>query len=137
MLKNLPFSPAHYLADKNGKSGVNPAISFVQVPVIEKNAASTRTSISKSVANEVAVLLYDAKVKTNPKDIAILVRTHHQAGEIQQALSEKRIKSIIRSKESVYQTREASEFYHLCAAIVNPFFEGGIRAALSTELNGL
>ena len=71
-----------------------------------------------------------------PGDIAVLVRRHHEATRIQQALSAVGIPAVAAGKQSLYATAEARELRVLLLALLQPADEGRLRAALSTVLLG-
>lgn len=117
-----------------------PPLQFIHLHLNNESAEEVRTTISKSVSNEIAHLLTNSFLiedrKVEQEDIAVLVRTHFQAKEIQESLREKGIKSIIKSKESVFKSQESDELFLILSAIIDPGFEDGVRAALATEALG-
>lgn len=70
-------------------------------------------------------------------DVAVLVRTHHEANLMQQALSRLNIASVYYSQDSVFETEEAGQLYLALFALLEPSNEGAVRAALVTDLFGL
>ena len=72
-----------------------------------------------------------------PEDVAIIVRSHLQAANIQRALNDLSIPSVMRSDESIMETAEAREVGILIGALAAPGNEPKIRAALVTDLIGL
>jgi len=80
-------------------------------------------------------LLGEEKVKAG--DIAILVRKHWQAREIQQALEAANIPSVVNGGGNIFKTPEIRELYRWLEAITDPGRDGKLRAALSTSLLGL
>lgn len=123
---------------KDGKE-VKP-LQFVYSKEEGTTAAQLRAGISSSVGSEIVTLLTDVytingkRVKEN--DIAVLVRKNFQAVEIQQYLRKRGVKSIIKSQESVFLTRESDELYIILSSIFDSGYEAGIRSALATELIG-
>jgi len=103
-----------------------------------------RSDIANAVAGDIAELLNAAnqgKAKIGDKpimggDIAILIRSHTQGDRIKKALNEVGIASVQSSKDSIYETHEATEILRLLTAIVEPQREDQVRRALSTELLG-
>jgi len=71
-----------------------------------------------------------------PRDIAVIVRSHHQAGFVQSALRKAAIPSVVRTDKSVFDTDEARAICTLLRALAEPARESGIRAALLTDLLG-
>jgi len=70
----------------------------------------------------------------HPGDIAVLVRTHRQAGIIKQQLSSNRVPAVVYNAGNVFQTAEARDLFLLLASISEPFNEGRFRAALATRI---
>ncbi|TNJ37166.1 exodeoxyribonuclease V subunit beta [Chlorobaculum thiosulfatiphilum] len=69
--------------------------------------------------------------------IAVIVRTHRQARQMQAALRKAGIVSVMRSDESVFASIEAEEVRILITALADPGREPLVRAALVTPLFGL
>lgn len=72
-----------------------------------------------------------------PGDIAVLVRTHHEATRIQQALAAVGIPAVAAGKQSLFATSEARDLHALLLALLQSGDDGRLRAALSTVLVGL
>lgn len=70
-------------------------------------------------------------------DIAILVRTHRQAQTIQRALRQRRIPSIIYGQGQLFASREAEQLERVLAALVEPWRDDLLRAALVTDFLGV
>ncbi len=146
LLKNLEFRPAGYPErDKeppkllcNGEEET--AIQFIHFSDDLKSKKEGEPVLVSAVASEVQQLLsgsftLDDKV-VKPSDIAILVRNHTQAQNIQDALSELGLRSILKSKYSVFSAEEAAELEIFLSAVLSPSFEGLLRGALVTSLVG-
>ena len=71
-----------------------------------------------------------------PGDIAVLVRTHHEATRIQQALAAVGIPAVAAGKQSLFATAEARELHVLLLALLHGGDDGRLRAALGTVLVG-
>lgn len=67
-------------------------------------------------------------------DIAVLVRTNRQARQVQEALAEEGIASVLNSSESLFSSREAVEVGILLRAVVECASNRRLRAALATRL---
>ncbi len=101
-------------------------------------------AVSLAVAAEIARLLQDAaKGKASikerpvvPGDMAVIVRSHRQAGYLQDALRELCIPSVMRSDQSIFTTNEAREVCTLLAALADPGSEYKVRGALATAILG-
>ena len=72
-----------------------------------------------------------------PGDIAVLVRSHHEATLVQQALALAGIPAVAAGKQSLFATHEARELHALLLALLHAGDDGRLRAALSTVLLGV
>ncbi len=70
------------------------------------------------------------------KDIAVLVRTHKQAELIRDKLQDLGIKSVLHSKESVFESDEALQMEYLLKAVAEPSSDSRIKTALSQPYTG-
>jgi exodeoxyribonuclease V beta subunit len=71
-----------------------------------------------------------------PKDIALLVRTHREGDLLQQALRRRGIASVTLSQASVLAGEDAAELAILLAAVADPADLGRLRTALAGGLMG-
>ena len=109
------------------------------------NVGRANQNVPVAVAAEIARLLQDGRqgkalidgLPVLPEHIAVIVRSHRQAGYIQDALSGLSIPSVMRSDASIFTTREAREVCTLLAALAAPGNEWKVRAALVTDMFGL
>lgn len=67
-------------------------------------------------------------------DIAVLVRTNRQARQVQEALAEGGVASVLNSSESLFSSREAGEVGIVLRAVVECSSSRRLRAALATRL---
>jgi len=112
-------------------------------PVIAIGTAKQR--IVRMVADEIAGLLADGRRGAAlldgrgilPGDIAVIVRSHDQAGLVQDALRARRIPAVVQSTASLFVTREAREVRRVLEAVDEPSREALVRAALATSLFGM
>jgi exodeoxyribonuclease V beta subunit len=72
-----------------------------------------------------------------PPDVAVLVRKNKQAVWIQNALRKKGIPSVLNNKDSVWESPEALELFHVLKAVAQPHDTRAMRRALTTPLFGL
>jgi exodeoxyribonuclease V beta subunit len=70
-------------------------------------------------------------------DIAVIVRTNREARDMQLALREAAIPSVVYSSESVFASEEAQELDLILRAVSDPRDEGRIKAALATTIFGV
>ncbi len=69
-------------------------------------------------------------------DIAVLVRSHKQARQIQKALTQLQIPSVLFSKESIFVSHEIMEIDRILQAVAAPNQLELIKAALTTDMLG-
>src|SRR5438874_9886525 len=104
-------------------------------------SADDRKRKATAVAGEIANLLAsDAKIggeKIRPVHIAVLVTNNAQPAQVQRALADYRIPSVVYSAANVFRSREATELMHVLLAVAQPTRETVVRAALATEMLGL
>ncbi len=75
--------------------------------------------------------------KIVPGDIAVLVRSNHQAREYQSSLIAADVPAILNSTQSVFETIEAHNLYILLLAIAHPGNQDYLRQALTINWFGL
>ncbi len=75
--------------------------------------------------------------KVRAADIAVLVRTGPQARDVQEALRNVNIPSVVSGGGNIFHTPELHELYLWLEAITDPSNDGKLRAALSTSLLGM
>lgn len=69
-------------------------------------------------------------------DIAVLVSTHHQARQVEEALRLRGVPSVRQGQDNVFESSEALELERVLLAIAEPGRESLLKAALATELMG-
>jgi exodeoxyribonuclease V beta subunit len=107
--------------------------------------AVTRQTIIAAVASEVTRLLTLAaenracinRKKLHPGDIAILVRKNDEARQMQLALTEFQVPSVLHSGEDLFASQEAREMALLLGAIAAPQDIRKVKTGLLTRLIGL
>jgi ATP-dependent exoDNAse (exonuclease V) beta subunit len=80
---------------------------------------------------------HDRPRSVRPADVAVLVRSHRQARDVQAALRRAGVPAVIHGAESVFASREARELIAVLAAVLEPASPSLARAALATDLLGL
>ncbi len=108
------------------------------------NVGTANKLIPPAVATEITQLIAagnagSAKIDDRPLvagDIAVIVRSHRQAGMIQSALQDTGIPSVMRSDKSLFATHEAQEVFILLQALIDPGNESKLRATLVTDIFG-
>lgn len=71
-----------------------------------------------------------------PSDIAVLVRSHKQASDVQKALSAHGVPSVSRGHDSVLSTPEARELCSVISAIAEPGRSRLVKSAAATSIIG-
>ncbi|HSD15752.1 MAG TPA: exodeoxyribonuclease V subunit beta [Thermomonas sp.] len=79
----------------------------------------------------------DAMRPVQPGDIAVLVRSHREATQVQQALALVGIAAVAAGKQSLFATGEARDLHALLLALLHAGDDGRLRGALSTVLVGV
>lgn len=93
--------------------------------------------IANAVAREVVELLASPSERYLPQDIAILTRSHHQAGVVKAALVKNHVPAVLYSAGRVYDTAEAQEMARLLSAAAVPTDAARVRSALCTDWIGV
>ncbi len=109
------------------------------------DAGTADRELPRATAGEIARLLHEggegrALVEgrpLRPGDIAVIVRTHLQAGYVHEALRAFGIPAVLQGTGNLFETREAVEIQTLLHALADPAAEGYVRAALATDMLGL
>lgn len=102
----------------------------------ERSAEDTAAQIQKLLVNASNGKAMIGKEPVQASDIAVLVRSHHQAAVISEALRKRGIKSVKHSRESVFHSEEAREFYRVLKAVVEPVNDRLAATALSSKILG-
>lgn len=81
------------------------------------------------------VLIGDRPVA--PGDIAVLVRSNHQARLMQASLTRCGIPSVLCNAGNIFEAPEAAELLRVLAAVAEPGHEALVRGALATRITGI
>lgn len=100
--------------------------------------------IPAAVASEIVRLLKPDDAKPvmiegrplEPRDIAVIVRSHRQAGLIREALGNLGIPGVMRSDMTIFASDEARQVLTLLRALADPGNESRVRAAMVTDIMG-
>ena len=126
------------VADDNGA-----ALQFMQLKSVDGNPIAKGPAIGQlasGCADEIVNLLTKAQSKLamigneslQAGDICILVRDRNEAQVMRDALTERGVSSVFLSRQSVFETQLANDFYILLQAIYQQNNDKAIRAALIT-----
>lgn len=156
-IRFLPVQPGGVRADDDLRvdGTTAPALTvWVAPPSGEVNAKGVpkphQAEASRALATEACVAeihrLLSAAAKgaatvdgraLQPGDIAVLVRTHHEATRIRQALAEVGIPAVAAGRQSLFATDEARELHAILLALLHTADDGRLRMALATVLLGV
>jgi exodeoxyribonuclease V beta subunit len=110
---------------------------------VKSGGESNDDILLSSIASEISDLTLSGRYKfapsgkeVKPSDIAVLVRSHHQASAVQEALAQCGIPSVTRGHESVLSTPEAGEICRVIAAVAEPGRSAVLRSAAGTSIIG-
>jgi exodeoxyribonuclease V beta subunit len=153
VLKNLDYETVRFgpkrrplFADESGAA--RGALQLWQLPADAEGGPIARrdaqTLAIDACAGEIARLIAagqrgEIRIDTRalmPSDIAVLVRSHTQAGWMKAALAEIGVAAVEISQRGVFQSLEAVELARVLHAVREPARVGLLRAALATSLNG-
>ncbi|MGI8890237.1 MAG: exodeoxyribonuclease V subunit beta [Chthoniobacterales bacterium] len=102
--------------------------------------SSAKDDLAGSTASEIVRLLgREATIggtKLEPGHVAVLTNTNAQAMEVQKALRDRRVPSVLYSSANVFTSREAHEMRDVLAAVAQVGNEKLVRAALCTDALG-
>ncbi|WP_129134674.1 exodeoxyribonuclease V subunit beta [Luteimonas sp. YGD11-2] len=109
------------------------------------NASHSRELATRACVAAIHRVLCDARDgnasvegrPVQPGDIAVLVRSHHEATRIRHALAMAGIPAVAAGKQSLFATHEARDLHALLLALLHGADDGRLRMALSTVLVGL
>lgn len=152
MFEQIPFMPVR-AAEKNSAltfylyGEKQNALQSYLLPNERVNATKYREQIADICAKRILQLLraaadYHAWLNNETvcrvleaKDIAILVRSKSEASAIKAALNAYHIPSVyLSNRETVFDTHEARDVYHILRAVLMPENAGFIRTALASAL---
>ena len=108
------------------------------------SAGRSRELATDACVAAIHALLSDARAgratvegrPVQPGDIAVLVRKHHEATRIREALAAVGIPAVAAGRQSLFATGEAHELHALLQALLRSGDDGRLRAALATVLVG-
>jgi exodeoxyribonuclease V beta subunit len=137
-----PPEPA--VACLTNAGGVSGALRFRLVRSPENQAKLNQDRltelVSECVSADIAALPgTGALVDNRPvrySDMAVLVRKHRQADQIQRILRERGVRSIVQSEQNVFASPEAHELQEFLQGVIDPRRDHRLKAALATPLIG-
>ena len=109
------------------------------------SAPESRALATAACVAEIHALLSDARAdralvdgrRVQAGDVAVLVRSHAEAAQVQAALTGAGIAAVAAGRQSLFATAEAGELLALFEALLHPGDDGRLRAALATVLVGV
>lgn len=146
----IPFLPSAAAADAKDALGGAAAgraplrMLFVPRPVDAKAKQMKSTDLGwlhRAVAGEIVRLLdADTRIRDKrvaPGDVAVLCRTNEQTRDMQAALSDLGVPSVLHGDASVFDTVDAEAVERVIRAVADPSDDAAIAAALVTRIVGL
>ncbi len=97
---------------------------------------------ANATAGEISRLLREARAgrirldadALEPREVAVLVRSHRQGAMVREALRALGVGSVELAEESVFATTDAEDVERVLAAVLEPGHAGYLKGALATEL---
>ncbi len=102
-------------------------------------SGKANADLPQVVASEIVRMLKSSRLGERallPRDCAILCVKNAQCQEMQAALGERGVPSVVLTNASVFGSDEAREFHLIVTALASPSREACIRAALATRILG-
>ncbi|AFJ02288.1 Exodeoxyribonuclease V beta chain [Methylophaga frappieri] len=90
--------------------------------------------LNDSASGKVQLTTDNRSRRLNGGDIAVLVRNHQQASDIQQALRKRGVNSVLQSRDNVFHSPQARMLEQVLMAIAHPSDDVLISTALATPL---
>ncbi len=133
---------AIFLPNATATGAIPPLRLWEWADLTEHRASEVEDIIAEATADDIARLLNAGlqgqavigEQALRSSDIAVLVRTGRQGERIRQALLVRGIASVLKSRDSIFTTREASDLRAVLRAIAEPNNETALKHALVTEL---
>ncbi|GAB2628336.1 exodeoxyribonuclease V subunit beta [Novilysobacter erysipheiresistens] len=152
-IRFMPVHPGGRRSDddflRNGAAAPALTVRTIVDPA-EPDAKSIKADRSRALATracvaEIHALLVEGRAGTTSidgrpvaaGDIAVLVRSHREATQVQLALAAAGIPAVAAGKQSLFATDEARELLAVFEALLHPADDSRLRAALATLLVGL
>ncbi len=95
----------------------------------------SREVVAASLAGEILRLIESGAVGAG--EVAVLVRSHRHAAEVQDALRARGIPAVRNVTDNPFASEEAAHLQRILAAVVEPARVPALRAAVATDLLGL
>ena len=131
---NTPPPLTMWLRDSSGKDD---KVGVARQQIAEATAAKITRLLTLGSADRAVLLQQDEQIPLQPKDIAVLVRTHNEARMIQAALERRRVPSVVTVRQSVFDCHEFRDICTIAAAVVDFRQERQVKRALVTDLMGV
>ena len=138
----VPFQPVRAGSDevlplKLGDQQTQPALTvWLESPDEPLTQEPAQQRLSAICATQMVALLNDGCAK--PGEMAVLVRDWKEAQAVRRALAQRGVRSVYLSeRDSVYESTEASDLWHILRAVAQPRSARLLRTALATRTWGL
>ncbi len=141
-----PVTPASISAEARQRTLVGDPMAPMQIWQIgaEYSAYQTDQTCLEATCQEIARLIrlgQEGELEANgrslvPSDIAILIRSHYQAGALQRRLQEVGVRSVSYDRQHVFLSHEAADFEIFLHVLASPRDENLLKAFLLSDLMG-
>ncbi len=141
--------PRPFLLDEIGFDAVTPSpradtellrIDGAAEPPFRLWLAGKEDDLCASVSSEVVQLLSSngtiGEDELQPRHLAILTKSNIQAVQVQKALRDRGVPTVLYSTANIFLSHEAHELRDVLSAVMQPGYEKFVRAALSTDALG-
>ena len=136
--------PKPTVADLKSAGDLSGALRFRLLKLPENRTRLNQERVTELVSECVSadiVALQDAGALLGNRpvrygDMAVLVRKHRQADQIQRILRARGIRSIVQSDQNVFASPEAHELQEFLQGVIDPRRDHRLKAALATPLIG-
>ena len=145
-LPYLPVAAQGRVDQWVGSSGPQPALQWAHDPTL-RSQGEVRRVYAQHCAEQVVAWLNDPAngfevvgggfVRLRPRDVAVLVRSSHEADGVRTALRERGVQSVFLSdRDSVLASDEARDLVYWLGAVSNPQDPVAVRAAMALSTIG-
>ncbi len=138
LVEDIDYLPVAAARDGAGEL---PGLSPVAIWLIRRiqgrrpSKEAAREQVAAALAGDIVRLLQGGRVTA--RDVAILVRTHRHAAEVQEHLRARGIPSVRNVSENLFASAEAEQLQRILAAVIEPGRGHVLHAAAATDLLGL
>jgi exodeoxyribonuclease V beta subunit len=143
LFENIRFLPVAAERDRqDALPASEAAFDFVLLPEGLKQGTpdTLRASVAEHVAQDIVTRLAGDTLngaRIEPQHVAVLCRTNKQAVQLQDALRERGVPTVLDGDRSVFESKTSAELLRVLAAMCEPSDSALVRSALVTSLFGV